>query len=326
MDLILTDVNGNDIRTLDFSKADFDLANEKDFEITIPLEWWKNDIIKNCRIYQPNSEVGGLVGEIETDTSTNEIKVRGYTWRGLLSKKIITPPSGEDYYTVNGELNALIKQIVDGRFNGLFKTSDLTTNTNVSYQFERYTDVLNGLLKMLKSKNFKLKFAYIQQERGLPGYIEISAVKIEDFSSKIELSQDSRLNFKITKKENITNHLIVLGDGELKDREVINLYLDDKMNISTVQYYFGIDEIAEVYENTGSEDLQTDGINHFKELIAYSAFEMDIEQLGIDVEIGDIIGGRDYITGLSISKPLANKIVTYGETDSIQYVLEEETE
>ena len=50
---------------------------------------------------------------------------------------------------------------------------------------------------------------------------------------------------------------------------------------------------------------------------------MDIASLGIDVDIGDIVGGRDYITGISAKKPLFEKIITTENgLTSIQYNLE----
>ena len=38
-------------------------------------------------------------------------------------------------------------------------------------------------------------------------------------------------------------------------------------------------------------------------------FRMDVEALGIDIAIGDIVGGRDYRTGVNVKKPLENIIV-----------------
>ena len=54
-----------------------------------------------------------------------------------------------------------------------------------------------------------------------------------------------------------------------------------------------------------------------------SAFEMDVETLDIDVNIGDIVGGRDYLTGLYMAKPVERKIwrVENG-VPTIEYKLE----
>ena len=50
---------------------------------------------------------------------------------------------------------------------------------------------------------------------------------------------------------------------------------------------------------------------------------MDVETLNMDVAIGDIIGGRDYLTGLYAKKPIVQKIyrVEDGEP-SLEYGIE----
>ena len=54
-----------------------------------------------------------------------------------------------------------------------------------------------------------------------------------------------------------------------------------------------------------------------------TSFSMDVETLNMDVAIGDIIGGRDYLTGLYAKKPIAKKIykVEDGKT-SLEYEIE----
>lgn len=325
MDLILANAAGKDIKALDYSKCDFDLGGENDFEIEIPVEQWQPEINFGCLVYEPNSECGGIISAIQTNTADNLITISGYTWRGLLSKRIIVPPSGNDYKKVSGDLNVCISQIIDSMFDGLILASSEITGVNLNnFQIDRYVTVLDGLNKMLKSVNNKLKISYIQGEAGEPGRVSVSAVPIVDYSSRIELSQDDRLNFTIKINKGSVNHLICLGAGELKDREVLNLYLDMNGNISTTQYYTGINEISETYDASNSEDLRADGENKFQELIKGTSLSMDVESLGIDVDIGDIIGGRDYITGISVKKALKSKIIMYEDKiKSVQYNLEE---
>ena len=50
---------------------------------------------------------------------------------------------------------------------------------------------------------------------------------------------------------------------------------------------------------------------------------MDIARLDIDVSVGDIVGGRDYITGIAAKKPLSAIIVTDNGSLSIEYQLAE---
>lgn len=324
MELILADKNGNDIKNLVFSSADFDIGGENDFEITIALEEWQSEIDFNCRVYEPDSECGGVINAIETNTQDKTVKIKGYTWRGVLAKRIITPPTGSDYLIVSGELNNVISQVIGDMYDNVLQASIENTGKSITkYQFDRYCTVLDGLTKMLKSIGYKLRIRYKQGELYSGSFAEISAVPITDYSNEIELSQDSRLNFTIEINRGSVNHLICLGKGELKEREVIDLFLQKDGSIGDEQYYTGIEEIAETYDNSNSDDLRTDGIKHFSDLIQGKSLAMDVESLGIDVEIGDIIGGRDYITGISVKKALASKIVTYETVKSVQYNLEE---
>lgn len=323
MELILTDTQGIDIRRLDYIKADFDIGSENDFEIIVSADDWKEDVNFGARVYVPNTEYGGIIGELETNTAENAIYIRGYCWRGLLQKKIIIPPNNQAYFTVEGDLNSNISDTIGNSFGGVIKADTALTNVTLKYSYDRYTDMLSGITKMLLQKSYKMKIQYIQQSTGAAGFVLISAVPVVDYSEEIELSQDSRINFAIRFKKNIVNHLIVLGDGELTARKVLNLYLHPNGSIQKTPYFTGIDEIAEIYEYTGSEDLETDGISHFNELIETNSLTMDIASLGIDVSIGDVVGSRDYITGLTAKKPLASVIVTDNGKTSIEYHLAE---
>ena len=152
--------------------------------------------------------------------------------------------------------------------------------------------------------------------------MEVDGLK---YSEEIELSQDSRLNFRMKDKRNGVNHLVVGGKGEMQDRNVLHLYVQEDGSIGKTQYYFGIDEIAEFYENTSTdtEDLESKAIERLQSIMNKQNFEMDVEKLGIDVAIGDIIGGRDYRTGMSMKKPLENIVVKISEgTIEKEYKLE----
>lgn len=323
MDLILATKDGNDICSLVYSKSDFSIGNTNDFEITISLADWNSNIKVGCRVYAPKSEIGGIIGGIKTDTATDTITLTGYTWRGLLKKKVISPPANEAYKKVSGDLNDILSQIIGNNFNDIIRAKQSKSGISITYQFDRYTDMLSGFSKMLLQKNYKLKIEYIQQEQGAAGFVEVSAVPIFDYSKKIELSQDSQVNFISEQINNACNHLIALGKGELTDREVIHLYADRNGVVSNVQTFFGIDEVCETYENVSSENLKEDALKEFDNRIAKSTFKMDIASLGIDVDIGDIVGGRDYITGISAKKPLFEKIITTENgLTSIQYNLE----
>ena len=87
-------------------------------------------------------------------------------------------------------------------------------------------------------------------------------------------------------------------------------YVDASGNIGNTQYYFGLDEITDKldYPNAESlEELINKGIERLKELANSSSVEVNVE--GMDFELGDIVAGRERITGLYVSKPITQKIV-----------------
>ena len=129
----------------------------------------------------------------------------------------------------------------------------------------------------------------------------------------------------MTDKRNGVDHLVVGGKGDMQDRNVFHLYVQEDGTIGDTQYYTGVEEIMEFYENTSTDtdDLESKSREKLESLMNKQIFEMDVEQLEIDVAIGDIIGGRDYRTGMSMKKPLDNIIVVIKEgTVQKEYKLE----
>lgn len=325
--LTLADQNLRDVKPV--MDAEIDIAigsDENDYEIKIRRDRWDERYVYGNIFYIKNTEFGGIIGRKKINTAEDTISLYGRTWRGKLDKKVIRPPAGQDYRKVSGELNSVLDMLVTEQFNDYFVVSQNDTGVSVTnYQFDRYCTLLAGITKMLKSVGYKLHIEYIQQERGQPGYVELSAVPIVDYSERLELSQDSRLNFVFDEMKNGVNHLICLGKGELQDRQVIDLYVGENGSIGTMQYYTGIQEVAETYEDTSSEsdELEEKGREKLQELMNSTSFSMDVESLDMEVEIGDIIGGRDYVTGMYAAKPIAKKIykVEGGKT-SLEYEIE----
>ena len=325
--LILADQNLKDVKPV--LDAEMDIAvgsDENDFEVKIRRENWDKRYVYGNVFYIKNTEFGGIIGRKKINTEQDTISLYGRTWRGQLDKKIIRPKAGQDYRKVSGELNEVLNELIGEQFGDFFVVVQSDTGVHLSdYQFDRYCTLLAGITKMLKSVGYKLHIEYMQQERGQPGYVELSAVPIVDYSEQIELSGDSRLNYVFDETKNGVNHLICLGKGELQDRQVIDLYVAKDGSIGADQYYTGIDEIAQVYENTSAEaeELEEKGREQLQKLMNSTSFSMDVETLNMDVEVGDIVGGRDYMTGMYTAKPIAKKIykVSKGEK-SLEYEIE----
>ncbi len=318
------------LRELGFIKdanVTVDLNGNRNFSVQIARSNWYEELTFSSLIYMMGTEYGGIIGEVLTDTTLDYVELKGLTWRGRMAKKIIQPPIGSDYKVVSGELHTVMKSLIEPEFDGLFVVSQENTGVTVSnYKFDRYCTLLDGLTKMLKSKGYRLKLTF-QREENEPGYLYIEAVPIVDYSSQIELSQDCRLNYTMDDKRDGVNHLIVTGKGGLQDRNVLHLYVQEDGSLGKTQYYTGLQEIAEVYENTSTEtdELEETSIEKLQGLMNKKTFKMDVAALGIDVNIGDIVGGRDYLTGMYMAKPVENIIYELtGDVESKTYKLEGE--
>lgn len=313
--VIITDSFGNELGPVrNLKKLDVDLNETQDFELTIPAGAWDSQLFADeNRIFVTGEEFGGIIGGKKTDTSDGTITLKGRSWRGVLSKKIIEPPAGEDYKIVSGELNYILRTLITAAGLGkLIAVPEGSTETTVTgFQFDRYITLLEGIDKLLASKNYRLQIDYIRQELA-PGYVQMQAVPVTDYSDRVELSQNNRLQFTFEEIKNGVNHLICLGKGELKDRVVLHLYIQKNGTVGTTKYYTGLQEVVDVYDfsSSESEELTEKGTEKLLELANQKQFTMDITKTDINMQIGDIIGGRDYITGMSIKKPIINKIYT----------------
>lgn len=303
MDLIYMDKNGIEKGVLQNYSLDLDCGVDNDFQISVGI--YNNILTHTDRFYIEDTEYGGVVDNIKSDTRNSKIYYSGRSWRGILSKKIIKPLPGDDYYTVTGNANTIIDSLISYvGLDGLFVVNDATDIVISNYRFNRYTDLLSGINTMLRAVDARLKIRYKY------GFVELGAEPVVDYSDEIEFSQDGKVNFIAEDNQDGVNHLICLGSGELSARQVVDLYVDNNGNIVTTQYYTGFDEIVSTYDYANAESLQdlTDnGIKRLTELSNSKKIEINVENMSLD--LGDIIAGREEITGIYISEPITQKIV-----------------
>lgn len=321
MDLILARADGEQVMVVQNPVFDCDCnGNNKDFSLSVPVSEWDGSIGYGMRLFVPNEEYGGVVGEITTDTQLGVITVSGHTWRGMLADKVISPPAGEDYMIVSGDLQMVMAQLIEDRFSGAIVVAAPSQTVVIpEYQFKRYCTLLDGLNAMLKSVGYRLDLRYNEMQDRMV----VSAVPVHDYSYEIELSQDYDLQFTYDDVRNKPNHLIIGGKGELHERQILHLYTDANGNISTTQTFFGVDEIEQFWENTSSDELEKDGRQHFEEIKSGAKLSMDINSIPDTAKIGDLVGGRDYITGLSMKAPIGNVVLQInGDIITKNYTLE----
>lgn len=199
-------------------------SDENDFTCTI-------DRASHCCeegffLYVEDEEYGGIVDKIKVNTEKDEVTYSGRTWHGILAKKIICPEDGQDYAVFNGEANEVLQQIIDTLdLNGLFEAADEDSGIQIqSYQAERYTDAYTGICKMLKDADAKLKIAWKKKK------VVLNAELRKDYSQDEEFNT-AQVDFTLEKDYRPMNHMICLGQGDLKDRAVIHIYCDENGGI-----------------------------------------------------------------------------------------------
>lgn len=304
MDVTYTDKNRTPMGILQKYSIDLDIGHENNFELQMNLQ-------RHCMDFESvwfveGTEYGGIVDSIKIDTYQNVVYYGGRSWRGILAKKILEPDPGQAYLIVSGDANDILSSLISRlQLQDLFTAASTAADIEVSsYQFYRYTDAYTGICRMLESVGAKLAVRYVDD------HVEIAAVPALDLSEKYEYSDDYGMKLIIDTDRGGVNHLICLGSGELTDRQVIHLYADPEGNISHEQYYTGVNEIVEAYDYGNAEDAETlekDGIDHFKELINTESMSAQFSKL--DVDIGDIVGGKNRRTGITLKESVRSQIV-----------------
>ena len=303
MDLIYTDENRIDKGVL--TAYAFDLSfgkNENDFEMTLGAN--EPALSDGSFAYIERTEYGGVIDGIKASTNSNTVTYKGRTWHGLMNSKVIAPDAGEPYLIVSGDANEILAMLIDRLgLTGLFVAAEELSGINISkYQFHRYCKGYDGIRNMLANNGAKLNVAW--ENRA----VRLSAVPVVDYTDAPADSDTASLN--VEKYSQKVNHLICLGKGELTEREVIHLYADRFGNIGDEQYYFGLDEITETYENSNSEELRQDGISHFKTLRNNDKADISLKDAdAIPYDIGDIVGATEIRTGITVTAVVTQKII-----------------
>ena len=287
------------VSSLGFKYAD------NDFELQVEeAVWEKHAIIKGHYLYEVGTEWGGMVENVNHVGTT--VKVGGPTWRGMLARKIISPPAGQAYKAITAiEANKAIAALVGTSLGPLFAVSTADSGMTVSGSF-RYTNLLAAIHSMLQQYGARLEIIFDGTQ------VVLSAVSSVDYTDT-ELSQEyeAPLESSVAYGE-AYNHVIALGRGELTEREVVELWRLDDGTITTTTQPAGANDKQFVLDYPNAESLEELTSSATDKLIESSPVEsigINLDEIEIDFKLGDVVGGRDKVTGLTISKPITQKIL-----------------
>ena len=308
--LIYTDANRIDQGVLSNATLDLEYGgDESDQANTFEVSIDRNSKIRledKALVYIEGTEYGGKITGIGTNTGEDAITYKGMTWHGLLNAHVLGPDSGKDYLVFSGEAHAVIRSLIE-RMNlqDIFTAPMTSSGININYQV-RYEYGYFAILAMLTASSAKLKMTYDN------GMVVLSAEAIEDYSETNELDT-TQIELEIDKDYLPVNHLVCLGEGELKNRIVLHFYADANGNVSTTQSLFGADENTLIYDytNADSNELSEKGQEKLKELQNCDTVKVDIPE-GRVLDIGDLVGAIDPITGIYVATEVTYKTVTIG--------------
>lgn len=258
--------------------------------------------------YIPGTEIGGLFDYAKINSDSDFRVYKGFTWRGLLKNSIIMPDAGEDYKIVSGDANVVISNMLSGLFGGIFSVSAEDSGLTLSnYQFPLYINLLDGIEGMLEKNNYRLKITAQKVQSHRPIQILLEAVPAVQVSGTYNEDNGIAMSYVIDNMG--INHLICGGSGELQNRMIRHLYIDNNGNISPTQYYFGLDERTAFYDYPNAEsedDLLEYGMQQLKELASSKSLTMQAPEQ-FNLEIGDKVRGV-FPDGTEIISPIVSKV------------------
>lgn len=324
MELIVADSAGNTL----FPISDFELDADagwgdgvdntfdlvvRDPNVPLPEAAW--------RFFADGSEIGGRVEgfELKTGRNATELHWTGSTWTGVLAKRLLWPDSGQDYLTLSGDANAVLRTVIKRLdLASLFTVPDTAAGASVNYQCSRDNpDAWTNLRLAMRSAGLRLDAKWVD------GACRLQAVRVTDWRGKVD---SDLVSFDLTSDLLVTNHLKAAGKGELASREVVDVYADRYGNVGATKAMAGVFELEEYYDANNSEggDLRDQATDRLKDMQSEGGVKVTVGE-GVEFGLGDMVEARHYSPNVTVSVEISSKVtsatgagasVTYGASPS----------
>lgn len=298
MELMVADSAGIDLGPMAFESGDFDWGQGGKGDMSLVTCATPVPPV-GCHVYDPASGACGRMTGHQASTGSPMVTVLGDSWTGMLAQHVIGPDPGQDYLTLSGDVADVVSQIVSRA--GLSAAMRVTgrVGTAVSHTFTgsrddsqrdagRYMGAWAATWQVLLDHGCAIDTSW-------DGGIVLRVRAAGDWTG--EEAVHVGLATVTTKRTPDVNHLVCLGSGELHDRYRVDVYADAQGRCGTDQTLFGMDERAEVYEYSGSEDLTTDGLRKLRGMQGKGSEVTVRVSEGVTLGIGDVVGGPDPMTG-----------------------------
>ena len=252
-----------------------------------------------CLMYAEDTEYGGIVRGKKTSTTDGTTTFTGSTWHGIMNEHIICPPIGDTHLKLRGDAHAALRKIVE--VCGLekwFKVAEGDSGVSVSADI-RYIKAYDAAAAMLAKAKAKLVIKW-KRDRA-----ELSAVEAVNHD---QMNSDNA-NFTIKEGFRPPNRLILLGTGEMLDRVTSELFIGEDGEVTSEQFYYGLDEVMAKFEDTNAEleELVEKGTEELIEL-------QDVNEIDVSSELVDDYDVGDYVTVANLDAGQTAKAVVTSKT------------
>lgn len=308
MDIVYTNDSMSSVGYLDVVGFDESIGDSGN-QIQVKLHsQQQTELAQGSLVYSPGTEYGGIIQDIQSKLETDGqryVYYSGPSWSGRLAQKVIKPPTGQDHYTMVGEANECINELMAYLgLDDLFKAPDTDSGITLDTDLERFADAFSALRSCLSSSDARLSMIY---DNALKCVV-IQAVQREIHGGYT--SDNSPISVTVATP---VNHLVCAGTGEMQDRVVIDLYVQADGSIGETPYYTGLDMIDSLYENTTADatKLREEGEGKLVELQNVNQVSISVDDGSEDLyPLDDVITGLDPVTGIQASSTIAKKVVS----------------
>ena len=324
MELIVADSAG---KTL-FPLADFELDMDagwgdgvdntfdlivRDASVPLPGAAW--------RVFADGTEMGGRVEgfELKTGRTSSEMHWKGSTWTGVLAKRLLWPDAGQDYLTLAGDANDVLRRAIERLgLKSLFSVPDADAGVAVTHRCSRdVPDAWTNLRLAMHSAGLRL------DARWVDGSCRLRAVPVTDWRGRVD---SDLVDFDLASDLLVTNHLKAAGKGELASRQVVDVYADNKGNVGTSKAMAGVFELEGYYDANNSEgdDLRDQAVSRLRGMQTEGNVKVTVGE-GVSFGLGDVVEARHYSPNVTVNVEISSKVisatgagasVTYGASPS----------
>ena len=301
LSVVVMDASGRALRQTDDWSADVAYgADEQRFAISHlagpPLS-------AHMRWQVDGTALAGVVDDVclsVAEDGSSSVSYEGRTVQGVLAGKVLLPPSGSTHLTATGDLNECIRAVVQAcGLSGYLTVPSEASGFEVSgYRYRRFVDAYTGLRMLCASVGARLRFL------ATGDGIALSAVAATTYG---ELPSE-RVAFEARRTYRPCNRMVGLGGGEGTAREVVHWYADEAGALSQTQTLFGLAEVAQTYDHSGSDDLSADTRAKLAELQGQGTFDAYLPE-GAPLDVGDVVTVYDADTGDSVEAQVTKVIV-----------------